>query len=268
MQGSSQSTRRLRLEYNAVAIFSCACGLSSCPRMLCRDKTTKYSRDGIHWNNLSAWTPDWRAVCWYDVALLRRASPLYRPLLFPEGVDSGLDSPLPRRPTVPSTASGPILRRDQAPLELRPAFDGPPRLRAPTPKASHRAKNLSVAQRKHQRHVEDARGRAGQAAGASWLDRLRSTVRLHGRRVEQMMRGHGERPLPQTQRRPSGRPQRDGGASTRPVGPLGLPVFFCRQLERGWYPQWIDAPLPRPSELRCTKSPLRPGEVCSTFVRT
>ncbi|KAL1521656.1 hypothetical protein AB1Y20_021313 [Prymnesium parvum] len=43
---------------------------------VCRDKRLKYSPDGKHWRNFSAWNPSWSAVCWYDVVLIRRASKL------------------------------------------------------------------------------------------------------------------------------------------------------------------------------------------------
>eukprot|EP00965_Chrysotila_dentata_P220442 6191776-Pleurochrysis_carterae.AAC.3 len=48
---------------------------------VCRDKRAKYSLDGKTWMNLTAWSPDWSAVCWYDVALVLRESPLYAPLV-------------------------------------------------------------------------------------------------------------------------------------------------------------------------------------------
>jgi FkbM family methyltransferase len=48
---------------------------------VCRDKRAKYSSNGRTWQNLSAWSPNWSAVCWYDVALVLRTSPLFEPLL-------------------------------------------------------------------------------------------------------------------------------------------------------------------------------------------
>ena len=47
---------------------------------VCRDKSAKFSADGLHWTNFTPWNPDWSAVCWYDVALIRRSSPLFAPL--------------------------------------------------------------------------------------------------------------------------------------------------------------------------------------------
>ena len=47
---------------------------------MCRDKRSKWSTDGTFYFNYSSWSPDWSAVCWYDLVLLRRASPLYAPL--------------------------------------------------------------------------------------------------------------------------------------------------------------------------------------------
>ena len=47
---------------------------------MCRDKRSKWSTDGTFYFNYSSWSPDWSAVCWYDLVLLRRASPLYTPL--------------------------------------------------------------------------------------------------------------------------------------------------------------------------------------------
>ena len=47
---------------------------------VCRDKSAKFSADGVHWTNFTPWSPDWSAVCWYDVALILRTSPLFAPL--------------------------------------------------------------------------------------------------------------------------------------------------------------------------------------------
>ena len=43
-------------------------------RQVCRDKKQKWSPDGKHWRNFSAWTPNWSAVCWFDIVLIRRSS--------------------------------------------------------------------------------------------------------------------------------------------------------------------------------------------------
>ena len=40
----------------------------------------KWSPDGKLYFNFSSWSPNWSAVCWYDLVLLRRTSPLYAPL--------------------------------------------------------------------------------------------------------------------------------------------------------------------------------------------
>ena len=42
---------------------------------VCRDKRQKWSPNGRVWRNFSAWNPTWSAVCWYDVALIRREPP-------------------------------------------------------------------------------------------------------------------------------------------------------------------------------------------------
>jgi FkbM family methyltransferase len=78
---------------------------------VCRDKSSKFSRDGRVWLNHSAWNPYWSAVCWYDVALVHRKpnSPAMRrrllqaaslPQNFCESLDRGwyprwIDSPPP-----------------------------------------------------------------------------------------------------------------------------------------------------------------------------
>ena len=83
---------------------------------MCRDKLQKYSPDGRSWYNFSAWRPNWSAECWYDrahihrrihihtrmyayrhacvcihtcrydLALIRRDSPLLEPLLLSKAV--------------------------------------------------------------------------------------------------------------------------------------------------------------------------------------
>ena len=47
---------------------------------VCLDKRRKWSNDGRLYFNYSSWSPNWSAVCWYDLVLLRRTSPLYAPL--------------------------------------------------------------------------------------------------------------------------------------------------------------------------------------------
>ena len=47
---------------------------------VCLDKRSKWSPDGKLYFNFSSWSPNWSAVCWYDLVLLRRTSPLYAPL--------------------------------------------------------------------------------------------------------------------------------------------------------------------------------------------
>ena len=43
-------------------------------RQVCRDKKQKWSPNGKSWRNFSAWTPNWSAVCWFDIVLIRRTS--------------------------------------------------------------------------------------------------------------------------------------------------------------------------------------------------
>mmetsp|Transcript_27527 Transcript_27527/g.72744 ORF Transcript_27527/g.72744 Transcript_27527/m.72744 type:complete len:184 (+) Transcript_27527:2-553(+) len=52
---------------------------------VCRDKKQKYSHDGRHWRNFSAWNPTWSAVCWFDIVLIRRESRALLRMLLDEG---------------------------------------------------------------------------------------------------------------------------------------------------------------------------------------
>lgn len=52
---------------------------------VCLDKKAKWSPDGHWWFNYSSWSPSWVGVCWYDLVLLRRSSPLYEPLALGAG---------------------------------------------------------------------------------------------------------------------------------------------------------------------------------------
>lgn len=52
---------------------------------VCRDKKLKHSPDGRVWRNFSSWNPDWEAVCWYDIVLVRRSSKALMTKVLAEG---------------------------------------------------------------------------------------------------------------------------------------------------------------------------------------